>query len=394
MKYLLLVAALFVAQAQAAKEEAKLDITASLIVSDMQHYIHKAPGKWPYYSGAFGFGYPYKTAPQAAQHNNITYFTYSKCITTNTQNYMIVYAADSLGNKTAVRRVVSSKCDPHENASIMIDNEGYVKVYQSARGKWRKGFVFKSTEPNSIRAFTTVDSGYYAYPKPHEKGLVYTDYNGILRETWVKNETCEKQLVKGGGYSITTEHNGEIHMVYNYHFAGNLNARVNLYYMWSPNGCDWYNNNGYKLNLPVSENSNVTAISFEYSKFNYLKQLAFIDGEMQALVVQSTSNDPTKGSRELVKFTMDGEKKAITNMGHSYDGAQFWRGGIVAVKSNEHGYAGGYLYQYTLDGEYIGTFRGEGAANYPVAIKGTDKLMFADTESSSITSEANIYIVE
>ena len=192
MKYLLIIAALFVAQVQAAKEETKLDITANLIVSDMQHYIHKAPGNWPFYSGALGFGYPYKTAPQAIQHNGVTYFTYSSC--PKNLGYMLIYVFDSLGNKTVVRRVVSKQCDPHENASIMVDNDGYIKVYQSARGKWRKGFVFKSTEPNSISAFTTVDSGYYAYPKPHEKGLIYTDYNGSLRETWVKNETCEKQL--------------------------------------------------------------------------------------------------------------------------------------------------------------------------------------------------------
>ena len=86
-----------------------------------------------------------------------------------------------------------------------------------------------------------------------------------------------------------------------------------------------------------------------------------------------------KGGRQLLKFTMDGESEVITNMGHSYDGAQFWNDTIIAVKNNKHSYAGGALFQYSLSGDYIGTYRNDGGANYPVSVKNSNKLMFADS---------------
>ena len=378
MKYLLLIAALFAIQVQA-NQEPSINASFVKLQNDVQEYVHQSSGNWVKYSGTFGFGYPYKTGTQAVEYNGVVYYTYSKCITTNSTNYMIVFVADSLGNKTVIRRIYSNQCDPHENASLHIDSNGYITVAQAGRGYWRKGYVFKSVRPADASEFNQVDSGYYSYTKLHDNGLVYTDYNGSLRETWIKTDQGKQKLVTGGGYAITTEVDGQIHMVYNYHFAGNLDARVNLYYMWSPDGIAWFNRHGEALSLPVKENSNLTAISFDYHKFNYLKDLEFIDGEIQALVVQSDSGDPMKGNRQLLKFTMDGESKVITNMGHSYDGAQFWNDTIIAVKNNKHSYAGGALFQYSLDGEFIGTYRKDGGSNYPVAVKNSDKLMFADS---------------
>ena len=438
MKYLLLIAALFAIQVQA-NQEPSINASFIKLQDDVQEYVHQSSGNWVKYSGTFGFGYPYKTGTQAIEYNGVVYYTYSKCITTNNTNYMIVFVADSLGNKTVIRRIYSNQCDPHENASLHIDKNGYITAAQSSRGKWRKGYVFKSVRPADVSEFNQVDSGYYSYTKLHDNGLVYTDYNGTLynskykaaqaqleaqaesslkenvgdrflpsrfklgnysdnlttkmsdsgemltsngltlRETWIKTDQGKQKLVTGGSYAITTEVNGQIHLFYNYHFAGNLDARVNRYYMWSPDGIAWFNRHGEALELPVDENSQETAISFDYHKFNYLKDLKFIDGEIQALVVQSDSNDPMEGSRQLVKITMDGKSEVITNMGHNYDGAQFWNDTIIAVKNNKHSYAGGALFQYSLRGEYIGTYRNDGGANYPVAVKNSNKLMFADS---------------
>ena len=436
MKYLLLIAALFVAQVQA-NQEPNINVSFVKLQNDVQEYVHESTGEWVKYSGTFGFGYPYKTGTQAIEYNGVVYYTYSKCL--KFYGYMIVFVADSLGNKTVIRRIPSAFCDPHENASLHIDNNGFITAAQASRGKWRKGYVYKFTNPEDISEFEQVDSGYYSYTKLHDNGMIYTDYNGSLynskykaiqaqaeynkgqslkkykpegdlpsrlklsksignlttkmsdsgemltsngltvRETWIKTDAGKQKLVNGGSYAITTEVNGQIHMLYNYHFAGNLDLRVNLYYMWSPDGISWFNRHGESLVLPVAENSQKTAISIDYHKFNYLKDLKFIDGEIQALVVQSDSNDPMEGSRQLVKFTMDGESEVITNMGHSYDGAQFWNDTIIAVKNNKHSYAGGALFQYSLGGEFIGTYRNDGGANYPVAVKNSNKLMFADS---------------
>ena len=369
-----------------ASEEVSLELNVNTLQTDVQEYIHQAPGFWVKYSGTFGFGYPYKTGTQAIEYNGVVYYTYSKCITTTSVNYMIVFVADTLGNKTVVRRIYSTKCDPHENASLHIDSNGFITVAQAGRGYWRKGYVYKSVRPADVSEFEVTDSGYYSYTKLHDNGLVYTDYNGALRETWIKTSQGKQQLTTGGGYAITTEVNGQIHMLYNYHFAGNLDARVNLYYMWSYDGITWFNRHGESLALPVVENSQATVISLDYHKFNYLKDLEFIDGEIQALVIQSDSSDPMEGSRKLLKFTMDGKSKVITNMGHNYDGAQFWDNSILAVKNNKHSYAGGSMFKYTLNGEYLGTHRQVGGTNYPVAVKDSNKLMYADS--------GNLYITE
>tara|TARA_R110000851_G_scaffold317339_1_gene480766 strand:+ start:361 stop:1536 length:1176 start_codon:yes stop_codon:yes gene_type:complete len=382
----LMVASLSISVSAVDIAENSAQLTPTILQTDVQQYTHQTEGQWVKYSGALGFGYPYKVGTQAVKYNGVVYYTYSKCITTTSTNYMIVFVADSLGNKTVVRRIYSTKCDPHENASLHIDEYGFITVAQSARGKWRKGYVYKSARPEDISSFEQIDSGYYSYIKLHDNGMVYTDYNGSLRETWIKTNSGKQQLVVGGGYAITTEVNGQIHMLYNYHFAGNLDARVNLYYMWSSSGLYWFNRHGEFLVLPVAENSQETAISFDYHKFNYLKDIAFVNGEIQALVVQSTSSSPIKGQRELLKFTMDGESSVITNMGHNYDGAKFWKDGIIAIKSDDYGYAGGDLLFYSMDGEYISTLKGEGI-NYPVRVENSDAIMFADKES-------NLFIVE
>jgi hypothetical protein len=43
--------------------------------------------------------------------------------------------------------------DPHDNPSIMIDDEGFILVFVSGRGQRRPGFKYKSEKPLNIDAF-------------------------------------------------------------------------------------------------------------------------------------------------------------------------------------------------------------------------------------------------
>ena len=43
--------------------------------------------------------------------------------------------------------------DPHDNPSIMIDDQGFIRVFVSGRGRTRPGFKFKSVKPLDISEF-------------------------------------------------------------------------------------------------------------------------------------------------------------------------------------------------------------------------------------------------
>jgi len=81
----------------------------------------------------------------------------------------------------------------------------------------------------------------------------------------------------------------------------------------------------------------------------------------------------------------------IVTTRHNYDRAAFWRGNIITAISNEYGYSGGYLHEFSMTGEYIGTVRGLGSANWPV-VTDSEGLYYTDTTSSSVNKgDAGIY---
>ena len=380
----------------AVKVSVAAEIPLPLQVSKLQtiaHYIHDGTAEYPTYSGALGFGYPSQSGKSAISAHGVDYYTFSNCVVnSNGSRYMIVSVADSVGNKFVIRRI-NGQCDPHENAAIYADADGYITVAQSSRGDWRKGFIFKSVQPYDITQFKQIASGYYAYPKITEKGIVYTRYYGSTRKTRFRsNDGSDVMLVDAGGYSTVTEGgDGSIHVLYDFHINGDLTRRVNLYYMWSPDGVSWFNENGEKLTLPVSPNSVQTRITDDQRYiFSYIKDFKFINGELQALVVRSTSNIPNRGHRDLYVYHMDGSSTLITPVGHSYDASNFWRDGIITAISNEYPYAGGYLHFFSMNGVHLGTWRGLGDANFPIAVG--DRLYFGDTSKSSVNKgDAGLY---
>ena len=390
IKYCVAMATLVVALFAQAETQLVVNKTK---VQDVQWYSHDGGMPWPSYGGGLGFGYPSQTRPQAVTSDGVDYYTFAKCVDAS-PDYTIVYVADSLGHTTVLYRIYVEFCDPHQNSALIVDDDGYIIVYQSARGKWRESRVFKSKQPNTITAgFDLIDSGhFYAYPNPHRKGLIYTDYNGEKRESWVKNEQCQKRLVAGGNYHMTTEDaDGTIHMLYDYHYAGQLRLRMNLHYMWSPDGCNWFNRYGEALSLPQPPNSSDTVIYRNYQKFTYPSDFKIINGEPMALVDISDNENSQDGTRELFVVKMDGSMTRIVTTRHNYDRSAFWRGNIVTAISNEYGYPGGYLHEFSMLGEYIGTIRGLGSANWPVV---TDRgsLYYTDTTSSSVNNgDAGIY---
>ena len=56
--------------------------------------------------------------------------------------------------------------DPHDNAALSIDNEGYIWVFISGRSRSRPGFIFKSTKPYNIESFEMIREAEMTYPQP------------------------------------------------------------------------------------------------------------------------------------------------------------------------------------------------------------------------------------
>jgi hypothetical protein len=54
--------------------------------------------------------------------------------------------------------------DPHDNASLSIDEQGFLWVFVSGRNTARPGIIFKGLQPYSIEGFEKIKEGEMTYP--------------------------------------------------------------------------------------------------------------------------------------------------------------------------------------------------------------------------------------
>ncbi|HOI50657.1 MAG TPA: BNR-4 repeat-containing protein, partial [Prolixibacteraceae bacterium] len=82
--------------------------------------------------------------------------------------------------------------DPHDNPSLAIDQQGYLWVFVSGRGKVRPGYKYRSVKPYSIDRFEQVTSEEMTYPQPWltDQGFLhlFTKYTGV-RELYFETST-------------------------------------------------------------------------------------------------------------------------------------------------------------------------------------------------------------
>ena len=207
--------------------------------------------------------------------------------------------------------LVHMKCtnDPHDNAVINVDADGYIYVLVSGRGEVRGNFIFRSSSPDSIDGFidfTPAMDNYINhfndlakaagrrrpssgdayrginYPKmfwvdePNglSRGyfrLVYTIYCGMS-----ERDTCQRsrqlytarmhvdgseasiQAIKPlaaykGHYAVANGRGRDIVVAFNVHPNNELDDRTNIYYMHSIDGGEtWLNARNRELKLPIT----------------------------------------------------------------------------------------------------------------------------------------------
>ncbi|MBK6284736.1 MAG: BNR-4 repeat-containing protein [Draconibacterium sp.] len=256
---------------------------------------------------------------------------------------------DHLTGKVSKPTVVYDKQgvnDPHDNPSIMIDDEDYIWVFVSGRGQTRPGFKFKSKKPLNIDEFEQITEEEMTYPQPWNTDFGYfhffTKYTGVRQlyfETstdgihWTEDKLLAAIPVKtgeqSGHYQTSNIFQGKkLGTFFNRHPQGNVDKRTDLYYVQTEDfGLIWTNVSGEKLQIPIVDlNSSAKAIDYASKGKNvYLKDMGFDPaGNPACLYIRSNGHEPGPKSApyEWCITKWDGKKwqtSVITESDHNYD---------------------------------------------------------------------------
>ncbi|WP_236254779.1 BNR-4 repeat-containing protein [Mucisphaera calidilacus] len=295
------------------------------------------------YAGGLGT-YTAKHVPIAAYaaEANKTFFTYGGTI--HNQRHLLIMAGSYDHNDGTVSRptLVHDKqgvTDPHDNASICIDDDGHVWIFVSGRGRARPGFKYRSVEPYSIDEFERVTQEEMTYPQPWylpKTGFVhmFTKYargRDLYWETspdgreWSEDH---KLVGFGGHYQVTGRLGTRIVSAFNWHPEHRVDRRTNLYFIQThDHGHTWTNIHGEALTVPLESPDN-PALVRDYAgegMLVYMKDINF-DAEGNPVIMYVTSHGHSAGPegdpRELCVAHWDGSQwqfHSISRTDHNYD---------------------------------------------------------------------------
>jgi len=198
--------------------------------------------------------------------------------------------------------------DPHDNASVSIDDKGYIWVFVSGRNTRRPGLIFKSDQPYSIESFVQIHESEITYPQPWWMGesgfiLLFTKYTNGRELYWStspdgKTWSPDRKLAgMGGNYQLSNIRENKLVTVFNYHPGGDVNKRTNLYMLQSEDlGQSWKTIDGKTVKTPVTE-THSEALVKDYEaegKLVYLNDLNF-DSSGNPVVLAVISRDHKPG---------------------------------------------------------------------------------------------------
>jgi hypothetical protein len=194
--------------------------------------------------------------------------------------------------------------DPHDDAAISIDNQGYLWVFVSGRSTLRTGLIFKSRKPYQIDNFDKVLEGDMTYPQPwwiKGEGFLYlfTKYTNGRELYWSTSKDGkdwapdQKLAGMGGHYQVTNMLGKKLVSVFNYHPGGNVDKRTNIYAVKTDDlGKTWKTINGQKITAPLTDHHNPALIKDYESeqKLVYINDLNF-DKEGNPVILAIISRD-------------------------------------------------------------------------------------------------------
>jgi hypothetical protein len=303
------------------------------------------------YSGALGT-YTAKHVPLAiyAEEVEKTFFVYGG--TTSEKEKHLLCMIGEYDHKTGMvpkSTVVCDKMgvdDPHDNPSLMLDDEGFIWVFVSGRGKVRPGFKFRSKKPFDIESFEQIREEEMTYPQPWNTDFGYfhffTKYTGVRQlyfETSLDGtEWTEDKLLaaipvnegeKSGHYQVSRCFDKKkMATFFNRHPKGNVDQRTDLYYAESSDfGKTWKSVDGKTLQLPLVDVASPARV-FDYARREnniYLKDMDFDkEGNPVCLYIRSKGHVPGPASApyEWCITKWDGvswQTLVVTESDHNYD---------------------------------------------------------------------------
>lgn len=303
------------------------------------------------YSGALGT-YTAKHVPLAiyAKEVDQTFFVFGGTTSEDKRHLLCMIGAynhkTGMVSKPTIVYDKQGVDDPHDNPSLMIDNEGYIWVFISGRGRLRPGFKYKSKKPFDINDFSQVTEEEMTYPQPWntKDGFFhfFTKYMGVRQlfyETskdgvnWTEDKLLAAIPVnedeKSGHYQVSNVFDGQMVGTFlNRHPNGIVDRRTDLYYIQSKDfGQTWTNVGGLVVPLPLKKQDTPARV-LDYasqSKNVYLKDMGFdANGFPACLYIRSYGHEP--GSRsapyEWCVTKWDGEAwrtSVLTTSDHNYD---------------------------------------------------------------------------
>lgn len=272
-----------------------------------------------------------------------TFFTYGGTTAKEERHLLIMVSYYDHEKKVVPKPVIVydkvGVNDPHDNASISIDDQGFLWVFVSGRNTTRPGLIFKSSEPYSIESFNQIKTGEMTYPQPwwmEGKGFFYlfTKYTKGRELYWSTSSdgkywSADQKLAgMGGHYQVSNRIGDKIVSVFNYHPNGNVDKRTNIYLVQTiDRGKNWTTVDGQLLKTPLTDTHTPALVhDFEAEKkLVYLNDLNF-DKEGNPLILAVISNDyrpgPQGDPHEWILFQWKNgqwSSHKICNSTHNYD---------------------------------------------------------------------------
>ncbi|HLP74706.1 MAG TPA: BNR-4 repeat-containing protein [Bacteroidales bacterium] len=318
-------------------------------------------GLWHSFGRRYEYGYKYSggLATFSSQHNPMavyspeakkTFFVYSGTPGPDTSQLQIMISYfDHRTHKVPRPVIVYDKMgvnDPQDNATISIDNKGFIWVFISGRGRTRPGYIFRSANPYSIDAFEKKTQGEIVFPQAwwmrdscflmmHTKVLNGRELYWTTGTDGMNWEPAKKLAGMGGHFQVTNIFGGKLFSVFSYCPGGNIDNRTNLYIVQTGDlGKTWKTIDGKLITTPLTEVKNDALIrDYESEKKKvYINDLNF-DREGNPVILAIVSNDfrpgPQTAPREwTVIYRRNGEWNFIKvcNMPHNYNLGSIYTG--------------------------------------------------------------------
>lgn len=314
------------------------------------------------YSGGLGT-YTMKHVPMAVHdgESQRTFFTYGGTVPGERDLRVMVGTFDHRSGKVRRPTLVDPKDeadalydegtvqDPHDDASLCLDDDGRLWVFVAGRGRHRPGRIYRAIEPGDAGAFELVaERELFAYPQPWRVGgaffCAFTIYDeGGNRELfWIGGDGREwsepRKLAGIGGHYQVSERHPETESVvtaFNWHPEGDVDRRTNLYALRTPDGGDtWETVDGTRVEPPLTEPDNPALVA-DYAaqeRLVYLNDVAY-DAAGNPAVLYVTSGDYAPGPggdpRRWVLSRWTGAEWAhytVTTSDHNYDSGSLYPG--------------------------------------------------------------------